>query len=134
MAPYTYVGLALDVAHGGRIHFESLEFADIDRPAPVNSLLPGQALCFRDLDFIADHLGQLRLSEENASPPHISMLDPKLAHAGPTIIDSDVLACRIDAYLGAYPESELCRCVFYVLAKAFTMLFGSRPLPLEAEF
>ena len=44
MAPCTYVGLALGMALGGRICFGSLEFADIDGPAPVNSLLPGQAL------------------------------------------------------------------------------------------
>ena len=57
MAPYTYVGLALGVAPGGRIHFGSLEFTDINRPAPINGLLPSQALCFRDLDFMANHLG-----------------------------------------------------------------------------
>ena len=47
------------------------------------------------------------------------MLDPKLAHAGPTIIDSDVLACRIDAYLGMNPELELNQYVLYVLANTF---------------
>ena len=46
MAPCTYVGLALGAPPGGRIHFESLEFTDIDGPAPVDSLLPDQALCF----------------------------------------------------------------------------------------
>jgi hypothetical protein len=75
MAPCTYVGLALGVALGGRICFGSLEFSDIDGPAPINSLLPSQALCFEDLDFVADCLGQLRLSEENAAPPHISTPD-----------------------------------------------------------
>ena len=44
---------------GSRICFESLEFADIEGPAPVNGLLPGQALRFGDLDFVADLLGQL---------------------------------------------------------------------------
>jgi hypothetical protein len=57
MAPYTYVRLALGMAPGGRIRFGSLEFTDIDGPATVNSLLLSQALCFRDLDFVADHLG-----------------------------------------------------------------------------
>jgi hypothetical protein len=57
MAPCTYVRLALGMAPDGRICFRSLEFTDIDGPAPVNSLLLGQALCFGDLDFVADHLG-----------------------------------------------------------------------------
>ena len=59
MAPCTYVGLALGAAPGGRIRFESLEFADINGPAPVDGLLPGQALRFGDLDFLADRLGRL---------------------------------------------------------------------------
>ena len=59
MAPYTYVGLALGMAPRSRIHFGSLEFSDIDGPAPVNGLLPGQALRFGDLDFLADRLGRL---------------------------------------------------------------------------
>jgi hypothetical protein len=57
MAPYTHIGLTLGAAPGGYIRFESLEFADIDGPAPVNGLIPGQALRFRDLDFMADCLG-----------------------------------------------------------------------------
>jgi hypothetical protein len=44
MAPCTYIELALGSALGGRIRFKSLEFTDIDEPAPVNGLLPGQAL------------------------------------------------------------------------------------------
>ena len=59
MAPYTYVGLAIGVAPDGRICFGSLEFVDIDGPVPVNRLCHGQALRFGDLDFVADHLGQL---------------------------------------------------------------------------
>ena len=43
----------------GRICFGSLEFADINSPAPVDSLLLGLALRFGDLDFVADRLGQL---------------------------------------------------------------------------
>ena len=134
MAPYTYVGLALDVAHGGRIHFRSLEFADIDGPAPVNNLLPGQALCFGDLDFVADHMGQLWLSKENAALPHILTLDHGLAHASPMIVNSDALACRIDAYLGTNPKPGLSRHIFYVLANAFAQLSGSGSMPLEAKF
>ena len=40
MAPCTYVGLALGTAPGGRICFGSLEFTDINGPAPVDGLLP----------------------------------------------------------------------------------------------
>jgi hypothetical protein len=134
MAPCAYIRLALGVAPGGRIHFGSLEFTDTDRLAPKNSLLPSQALFFRDLDFVADHLGQPQLSEENVAPPHISTLDHVPAHAGPVVIDSDALACRIDAYLGANLERELGRCVFYVLANAFVQLSESRSLPPEAKF
>jgi hypothetical protein len=104
MAPCTYIELALGSAPGGRIRFESLKFTDIDGPTPVNGLLPGQALCFRDLDFMIDHLGQLRLSEENAAPSYISMPDHGPARAGPTIVDFDALACRIDSFLRANPE------------------------------
>ena len=57
MAPCTYDGLALGVAPSSRIRSGSLEFADIDGPAPVNGLLPDQALRFNDLDFVADCLG-----------------------------------------------------------------------------
>ena len=67
MAPSTYVGVALGMALGGRIRFGSLELADIDKP-PVNSLIPSQALHFGDLDFIADHLGQLHLCERECGP------------------------------------------------------------------
>ena len=75
MAPCIYIGLALGAALGGRIRFESLEFADINGLAPVDDLLLSQALRFGDLDFMADRLGQLRLSKENVAPPHISMPD-----------------------------------------------------------
>ena len=119
MAPCTYIRLALGMAPGGRIRFGSLEFADVDGPAPVKGLLPGQALCFGDLDFIADHLGQLRLCEGNVAPPYIPMLDHRLAHASPVIVDSDVLACRIDAHLGTNPKLGLSRHVFYVLVNTF---------------
>jgi hypothetical protein len=68
MPPNTYIELALGVAPGGCIHFGSLEFVDADRPAPVPSLLPSQALRFGDLDFITDHLGQLRLREGDVAP------------------------------------------------------------------
>jgi hypothetical protein len=57
MDPYTHIGLALGAAPGGCIQFRSLEFTDIDGPAPVNGLIPGQALRFGDLDFMADCLG-----------------------------------------------------------------------------
>ena len=61
MAPYTYIGPSLSVAPGSHIRFGSLEFIDTDEPAPIVSLHPDQALHFRDLDFIADHMGQLHL-------------------------------------------------------------------------
>jgi hypothetical protein len=48
MAPCTHIGLTLDVAPGGRIRFGSLEFADIDGLAPINGLIPSQALRFWD--------------------------------------------------------------------------------------
>jgi hypothetical protein len=121
MAPCTHIGLALGAAPGGRIQFGSLEFTDIDGPAPVNGLIPGQALRFGDLDFVANRLGQLRLSEENAAPPHISMPNHGPAQARGVIIDSGALSCRIDAYLG-------------VLTNAFAQLSRGRPLPLEAKF
>ena len=134
MAPCTYVGLALGAAPSGRIRFGSLEFADVDGPAPVKGLLPGQALCFGDLDFIADHMGQLRLSEGNAASPHILMPKHGPALAGPMIVNFDVLACKIDAYLGANPGPELSQCVFYVLANAFTQLSRSGTMMPKAEF
>ena len=109
MAPCTYVRLALAAVPSGCILFRSLEFADVNGSTFIDSLLPGQALHFGDLDFIADHLGQLCLYEENAAPPHISIPDHGLAQASPTIVDSNALACRINAYLGANFELELSR-------------------------
>ena len=103
MAPYTNIGLALGVAPDGCIHFGSLEFTDSDGPGPVPCLLPGQALRFGDLDFIGNRLGQLCLHEGDAALPHIPTLDHGPTHVGPVIIDSDALACRINAYLGMNP-------------------------------
>jgi hypothetical protein len=116
MAPCTHIGLALSTAPSGHIRFGSLEFTDIDGPAPFDGLIPSQALRFGDLDFVADHLGQLRLNEEKTAPPHISTPDHGSAQVRGAMDDSGVLACMIDAYLGATPESELSRRVFYVLA------------------
>jgi hypothetical protein len=62
------------------------------------------------------------------------MPDHGLARAGPTIVDSDALACRIDAYLREKPKPELSRCIFYMLANAFTQLSESGPLLPEAKF
>ena len=87
-----------------------------------------------DLYFIADHLGQLCLYKGNVAPPHIPTLDHGPARAGPVIVDSDTLAFRIGAYLGANPEPELSRHVFYVSVNAFAQLSRSGPLPLDAEF
>ena len=96
MAPCIYIGLALGMAPGGRIHFRSLEFADANRPTLALNLIPVQALCFGDLDFIADHLGQLRLSKGDTAQPHTPMLNHGPAHASPATVDPDALACRID--------------------------------------
>jgi hypothetical protein len=134
MAPCTYVELALGVASSGPIRFGSLKFADINGPAPKDDLLLSKALCFRDLDFMAYRLGQLRLSEENVASPHISMPDHGPAQEGPTIVDSDALACRVDAYLRANLEPELIRRVFYMLANAFAQLSRGGPLLPEAKF
>ena len=79
MAPCTYVRHTIGVALDSHTHFRSLEFTDIDGPAPVDGFLPSQALRFGDLDFMADRLGQLWLSEGNAALPHILMPDHGLA-------------------------------------------------------
>ena len=50
------------------------------------------------------------------------------------IVDSNALACRINAYLGANPKPELSRHVFYVSVNAFAQLSKSRPLLLDVEF
>jgi hypothetical protein len=68
MAHYTYVGHALGAAPGVRIRFGSLEFIDTDGPIPIYSFYPGQIICFGNLDFMANHLGQLHLSG-GVSPP-----------------------------------------------------------------
>jgi hypothetical protein len=119
MAPYTNIRFALGAALDSRIRFWSLEFIDINRLAPVDGLLPSQALRFEDSDFMADRLGRLWLSKENAVLPHILMPDHEPTQAGPTIVDSNALACRVDAYIGTNPKLELSQRVFYVLANAF---------------
>jgi len=68
------------------------------------------------------------------APPHTPTLNLGPAHIGPVIVDSDALACRIDAYLWVNLELELSRRVFYVLANAFAQLSWSRPMPPEAKF
>jgi hypothetical protein len=98
------------------------------------TLIPGQALCFGDPDFVADCLGQLQLSEENAAPPHILTPDDGPMHAGGAIVNSGTLACRIGTYLRVTPEPELSRRVFYMLASAFAQLFGDGPLPPDDKF
>ena len=50
------------------------------------------------------------------------------------IINSDALACRIDASLGTNPVLELSRRIFYVLANAFAQLSESGLLPPKAKF
>jgi hypothetical protein len=50
MAPYTQIRLALSTAPDACTQFKSLEFTDIDGPAPVNGLTPDQPLRFGDLD------------------------------------------------------------------------------------
>jgi hypothetical protein len=71
---------------------------------------------------------------ECGSPPHILTPDHGLARAGPTIVDFDALACKVDTYLKANPEPELSRCIFYVLANTFAQLSRIKPLPPEAKF
>jgi hypothetical protein len=68
------------------------------------------------------------------APPHILTRDHGLAQGGGTIVNSGVLVCRIDAYLGVTPEPELSRRVFYMLANAFAQLSGGGPLLLVAKF
>ena len=88
MAPCTNVGLALGVAPSGRIHFGSLEFIDFNGPMPALSLCPGQALCFGDLDFIADHLGQLHLHNRDAALPHTPLQNLMPTESPSLILDS----------------------------------------------
>jgi hypothetical protein len=57
MAPYTHDEFALGVASGGRICFESLESIDIEGSVPVSNFRPSQVIHFRDLEFVAGHLG-----------------------------------------------------------------------------
>jgi hypothetical protein len=62
------------------------------------------------------------------------MPDHGPAQEGPTIIDSDALACRVDAYLGANLEPELIRRVFYMLANAFPQLSRGGPCCQRPNF
>jgi hypothetical protein len=134
MAPCTNIRLALSVAPDSRIVFGSLEFTNANGPMPAFSLLHGQALCFGDLDFIANHLGQLHLHEGDTAPPHTPTPNLRPARVGPSIVDSNALARRIDAYLRTNTKPEQSWHIFYVLANAFTQLSWVRPMPLEAEF
>lgn len=134
MAPCTYVGLALGAVPGGRICFRSLEFINANGPMSVLNFIPDQALHFRDLDFVADHLGQLHLHEGDVAPPCTPLQNPRSTHRGMLIIDSNALAHKINAYLRINPEPKHSRCVFYALANTFMQLSGGALMPPEVEF
>jgi hypothetical protein len=106
MVPCTYVGRALGVALGGRIRFGSLEFVDTDGPMPVSGFYLGQVLRRNDLDFVADHLGQLHLYEGTVPSPRMPPRDPTPRGDDLTTIDSDALTRRIKSHLGPNPKLE----------------------------
>jgi hypothetical protein len=112
MAPCTYVGLTLSVAPSRRIRFGSLEFNDIVGPVPTFNFYPVQALCFGDLDFVADHLGQLHLYEGDVPPLQTPSLDTTPLIGSPANIDPEAIASRINACLRSSPEPEQCRHAF----------------------
>jgi hypothetical protein len=91
MVTCTYVGRALGVAPGGRIRFGSLEFINTDGPMFVSGFYPGQVLCLSDLDFMADHLGQLHLCEGTVPSPWMPPWDPTPRGDDLTTIDSNAL-------------------------------------------
>jgi hypothetical protein len=93
MVPCTYVGRALGVAPGGCICFESLEFVDTDGPMPVFGFYLGQVLRLGDLDFMADHLGQLHLCEGTVPSPRMSTRDPTPRGDDLTTIERDGSKC-----------------------------------------
>jgi hypothetical protein len=133
MAPCTYVRLALSAPPGSRIRFRSLEFIDADGLRATLSLLSGQALRSGDLNFIANRLGQLHLYEGNVAPPQTPSRNPRLIRTGPTIVDSNALARRIDACLWTNPEPEQSHCMFYMQANTFVQLSGGELMPPKLD-
>lgn len=89
-------------------------------PEPTLNFHPSQALCFGDLDFAADHLGQLHLCEGDAPPPQTPSQETASHVGGPTDVDPEALASRINAYLGLDLDLGQCQCTFNALANTFS--------------
>ena len=132
----THFSATLAVAGSGHtIHFGSLEFPAL---SPVGMWVPpvfepSQAFLFGSLDFVADRLGVLHLSEEAHVPAPVGGAPP--IDSGTHDFDNAASALHSEQTLCSNPAVSNIHAVIYLLRSIFRQIPGGLPLsPLQPPY